>query len=80
MKKRILGLILALCLVAGLLPMATLAAAPTSVKVQLNNTTETACTPIYLEVSAETPTKYASVVNKDFVEWTETEAPTDNYV
>jgi len=80
MKKRILSLVLALCLVAGLLPMATLAAAPTSVKVQLNNNTATTSTPIYLEVSAEAPTKYASVANKAFVEWTETAAPADNYV
>jgi len=79
MKKRILGLVLALCLIVGLFPM-TAFAEDVSVRYRLNNPTapsfDVTITP------SDTPIYYTTDANKEIVEWTGAEAPTatDKYI
>lgn len=79
MKKRILGLILALCLVVGLLPM-TAFAEDVQVTFKLNNLAGEGLSPsIEATITpSATPLYYTTNDSKEFVAWTGAEAPTDN--
>ena len=77
MKTKILCALLALCMIASLLPMTVLAADP-EITVKFSNIEKEARFSVTV---APGETKYVtSTADKKFAAWTEAEAPTDNFV
>ena len=82
MKKRMLGLLLVICIVIGLLPVVALADTPTTAKILIMSTVEMAVTeggsPVYLK-NKEYDAYNKADGSSTFKAWTQEKATQDNW-